>query len=71
MDELFEDLGENPRDHFNYLKKNVHCQYFWNDGYTLTAYADLKKYFEEIDQKFGIGKKTVENIYFAPKINMI
>ena len=43
MDELFEDLGENPRDHFNYLKKNVHCQYFWNDGYTLTAYADLKK----------------------------
>ena len=67
VDELFEDLGENPRDHFNYLKKNVHCQYFWNDGYTLTAYADLKKYFEEIDQKFGIGKKTLEKYLLRSK----
>lgn len=67
MDELFEDLGENPRDHFNYLKKNVHCQYFWNDGYTLTAYADLKKYSEEINQKFGIGKKTLEKYLLRSK----
>ena len=67
VDELFEDLGENPRDHFNYLKKNVHCQYFWNDGYTLTAYADLKKYSEEINQKFGIGKKTLEKYLLRSK----
>ena len=44
FDELFNILGENPRNFFNYDKKAVHCEYFWNDGKTLTAYADKNKF---------------------------
>ena len=29
VDELFELCGENPKDHFLYIKKNIACNYFW------------------------------------------
>jgi len=32
VDELFELCGENPRDHFNYIKLDEGCHYFYEDG---------------------------------------
>ena len=59
VDDLFKNLGENPRDFFNYDKKDIHCEYFWNDGKKLTAYSDTKKYFTQIYQQFGVDESTM------------
>lgn len=40
VDELFKLAGKDPRAHFNYQKLETVCQYFYEDGTSLTAYAD-------------------------------
>lgn len=67
VDELFENLGENPRDHFNYIKKKVHCQYFWNDGNTLTAFADVDRFSKEVKKKFGVEPKLIQQYLLRSK----
>lgn len=44
VDELFELVGKQPKDFFNYKKKEVACRYFWDDGTDLTAWADADKF---------------------------
>jgi len=53
VDELFTLAGKNPRDYFNYQKLDVVCQYFYEDGTKITAYADEQKLAEEITAKTG------------------
>lgn len=53
VDELFTLAGKNPRHHFNYHKLDVVCQYFYEDGTTLTAYADEQKLADEIAAQTG------------------
>ncbi|MGB1448783.1 MAG: 1-hydroxycarotenoid 3,4-desaturase CrtD [Flavobacteriaceae bacterium] len=60
VDELFALCGENPRDHFNYRKKEIACQYFWEDGTRLTAYSDQEKFLQEIEDKLGVATTVVE-----------
>ena len=40
VDDLFKLCGENPRDFFNYKRKNIGCKYFWEDG---TEYIEENK----------------------------
>jgi phytoene desaturase len=55
VDELFEKAGENPRDFFNYQRMETVCNYFWDDGTRLHAYADVDKFADEISSKLGIS----------------
>lgn len=48
VDELFELAGKKPSDYFNYQKLDVLCNYFYEDGTRLTAYADKEKFAKEI-----------------------
>ena len=48
VDELFELAGKDPREFFQYQKLNIVCQYFYEDGSRLTAYADEEKFIKEI-----------------------
>ena len=41
VDELFELAGENPRDYFQYKRKEIGCKYYWEDGVRLYAYGCL------------------------------
>ena len=59
VDALFEHAGRNPRDYFNYKRKNESCRYFWNDGARLTAHADRNKFAEEVEKTLGVNAKTV------------
>lgn len=38
--ELFELHGKNPRDYFQYVKKEIICNYFWEDGTFFSAESD-------------------------------
>lgn len=59
MDELFELNNLNPRDHFNYIRKDESCRYFWNDGIRFTARADKHKFAEEVENKLGVKSDVV------------
>ena len=50
VDELFELAGENPRDHFNYQRLPVICNYFWEDGTRLHAHAQAEDFAEEVER---------------------
>jgi phytoene dehydrogenase-like protein len=54
IDELFALFNENPRDYFNYKKKEISCKYFWDDGVTLNAYSEKSKFINEIKQSLGV-----------------
>ena len=59
IDELFDLFNENPRDHFNYKKKDISCKYFWDDGTKLSAYSDKIKFTKEIETILGVKQSIV------------
>lgn len=60
VDELIHSCGKKPEDYFGYYKKEVACNYFWEDGTSLTAYADKKKFAQEVEDKIGVSSSLVE-----------
>ena len=67
IDELFTLHDENPRDYYNYIKKDIHCKYFWDDGTTFTAFSDKNKYVEEAHRKFLVEKKPLFKYFSKSK----
>jgi phytoene desaturase len=59
VDELFRLAGKNPREHFNYLKLDESCRYFYPDGTFLKGYSDADKFAEEAAQKTGVNSDDV------------
>lgn len=41
VDELYEIFGQDPRDYLNYSRKEILCNYFWDDGTEFKAEADM------------------------------
>lgn len=54
-----EDCGKNPRDYFKYSKREVACQYFWDDGTALTAWGEAEKFAKEVEEKLGVPQEVV------------
>ena len=67
IDELFVLFNENPRDHFNYKKKEISCKYFWDDGITLNAYSEKYKFINEINQTLGVKESIVSTYLLKAK----
>ena len=59
--ELFELAGENPADFFEYKKKEVNCEYFWEDGTRLTAYADREKFSQSVASQLNVPVQNIKN----------
>ena len=70
VDELFYLLDENPRNYFNYKKKEVHCKYFWNDGTKLTAFSNTDKYLDEIKDKLNVPQNIMKRYLIRSQKNM-
>ena len=51
--ELFELVGKNPSDSFEYEHLTEVCRYFWEDKTRLTAYAEPQKFAEEVEKITG------------------
>lgn len=51
--ELFELVGKNPTDFFKYEQLTEICRYFWEDKTRLTAYAEPRKFAEEVEKITG------------------
>lgn len=52
VEALFELSGEKTKDHFEYLKKDVVCNYFWEDGQFFSAKADKETFIEDASKAF-------------------
>jgi phytoene desaturase len=61
VDELFTLAGKKPTDYFTYQKLQTITNYFFDDGTTLTAFADRKQFLEELKQKLSIDPTQVDN----------
>lgn len=59
VDELYELFNENPRDHFNYIKKDIMCKYFWDNGKKFVGYYDINKLTDECKLKFGVDRNII------------
>lgn len=60
VDELFSLFGEDPTDYFQYRKKNVLCNYFWDDGTRFAAHADRSEFVERAVDVFDVDAPSVE-----------
>ena len=59
VEELFALFGEDVTTHFEYIQKEVICNYFWSDGTTFSAKSDKQEYIEELCATFGESPKKV------------
>ena len=61
VSELFQLAGEATEEHFEYSKKAIACNYFWQDGTTFTSYSDREKFLNEVERVFNEPKKNVDH----------
>jgi len=61
VDELFLIANENPSDYFTYTRLDPVCNYFWEDGTTLSGFADKDKFSHEASDKLNIHTSFVIN----------
>lgn len=59
VNELFNLAGKNPQDFFKYKRLQEICNYFYEDGTTLTAYANINEFAEEAAKKTGVDAQRV------------
>lgn len=53
VEELFKLACKKPEEHFEYLKLDVACHYFWEDGKQLKAWSDVNRFADEVETKLG------------------
>jgi len=63
VDELFHVAGKNPRDYFQYQRKDIVCEYFFNDGKRFTAFADMEKYSKHATEVFNVDAKSIRKYF--------
>jgi phytoene desaturase len=59
VDELFTLAGKNSADYFQYEKLETVCNYFYEDGTRISAFADRTKFSEEIAEKTKDSAESV------------
>lgn len=68
VDDLFTLAGKNPRNHFNYIKLDKSCNYFFEDGTQLNAYSDQEKFGEEVHEKLGVDPSVLKQYFDHSKL---
>jgi len=68
IDELFELFDENPRDHFNYLKKETLCNYFWTDGTRFQSPSDKHHFITSFSTTFNEDPREVKRFLEDNKV---
>jgi phytoene desaturase len=61
VDELFQLFDIDPKSFFQYSKKNVICNYFWEDGTTFSAHEDTEIFIKEAANTFGESESQIKN----------
>lgn len=59
VNELFTLAGKNPKEHFEYSRLNEVCNYFYEDGTSLTAFGNKEEFAKEASNKTGVNKNAI------------
>lgn len=57
--ELFALSDEDPNSFFSYKKKEIHCEYFWEDGTQFTAFSDREKFCQTAEKQLGVPAERI------------
>ena len=68
VEDLFAIAQTNISDYFEYKKKNVVCNYFYEDGTTFTAVANEDEFAKNAEQTFNINAEDLRK-YFSQSKN--
>jgi phytoene desaturase len=60
VDELFQISNKKPSDYFTYSKCDITCNYFYEDGTSLSLYSDRAELLKEVKSKLNIDTKPLE-----------
>jgi phytoene desaturase len=63
LEELFAECDRELKNYFSYIRKDVVCKYYFEDGTRFTAFADPDQYAEEAAQRFHVSKSEVLNYF--------
>jgi len=61
VDELFQLSHRNPKDFFDYQRKETICNYFWEDGTTFSVDSDRDKFISKASLRFNEPVKKLED----------
>jgi len=64
VEELFDVANKSTADYFQYKKKEIVCNYFYEDGTTFSALADQEQFAEKASEVFNVSKVSILD-YFA------
>lgn len=65
VDELFALAGEDPRDHFNYVRLQEVCRYWWPDGTRFVAPAATEDLIREAARTFDVSPEQMRDFMDA------
>ena len=60
VDELFELYGEEASDHFQYIRKDKVCNYFWEDGTRFSVSGDESDFINHASKSFNTPTEVLE-----------
>jgi phytoene desaturase len=61
IEELFQLFGKCPTDHFQYIRKDNICNYFWEDGTQFSASANTERFINEASEVFDEPKNNIKS----------
>lgn len=67
VDELFRLHQKNPVDHFQYIRKEVLCNYFWDDGVKFSAKANKEDFIDDASRVFNEHSKNIKDYLLRSK----
>ena len=67
IEDLFSISGKNIKDYFSYQKKHTVCNYFYEDGTTFSAKANIKEFAKHASQSFDVKEKAILSYFEESK----
>ena len=67
VEELFDVANKSTADYFEYKKKDIVCNYFYEDGTTFSALADQEQFAEKASEVFNVTKVSILDYFSKSK----
>ena len=60
--DVFQAAGIDPAGRFEYDRLDTVCNYFWEDGTRLSAFADEEAFAAEVEDKLGVPAQKIKQV---------
>ncbi len=67
IEDLFQTANQPIQDYFQYYKKDIICNYFYEDGTIFSAFADANQFAKSAAETFNVKEETLLNYFRKSK----